>query len=352
MEHIDTSSFKFLVMQIQVPLNPLTARNDLKHSVEQMLRAIDAVPMTSHQKLRLYKQGMCPLLTWSFLVEVFPISFFKKVIQPRVTSFLKKWSGLARSANPSLLFLSRCRDGLGSHININVQETASLSQCPIAVFSRSCGTRRGSTSASDPEECSAAELQASQAVLDQNRHLSRKALVKVTRALVATEEDKAISTSFKDLPQQGRMNRQFEGNEAAMWATCVTKLPPEPLKFVLNASVESLPTNANLHKSSLLHILNECPTAMALRRYATRHDEVLCHLVTFIQHHLPPSCIMTADLPDCTYSFPQHITPTKLRPDVVWWSDQLKVVWLLELTCSFETTMDQAHHLKEAKYVP
>ena len=175
-----------------------------------------------------------------------------------------------------------------------------------------------------------------------------------------------VSLSLKDLPQQGRMNRQFEGNEAAIWATCVAKLPPEPLRFVLNASVESLPTNANLHKwgkrpsascplcqgynQSLLHILNDCPTAMALRRYATRHNEVLCHLVTFIQHHLPPSYIMTADLPDSTYSFPQHITPTNLRPDVVWWSGQLKVVWLLELTCSFETTMDQAHHLKEAKY--
>ena len=205
-----------------------------------------------------------------------------------------------------------------------------------------------------------------QAMLDHNRHLSRKALVKVTRAFVATEEDKALSTSLKDLLQQGMMSRQFEGNEVAMCATCVAKLPPELLKFVLNVTVESLPTNANLHKwgkrpsascplcqgynISLLHVLNDCPTAMALRRYATRHDKVLRHLVTFIQHHFLPSYTMTADLPDSTCSFPQHITPTNLCPDVVWWSDQLKVVWLLELTCSFETAMDQAHHLKEAKY--
>ena len=158
-----------------------------------------------------------------------------------------------------------------------------------------------------------------QAMLDHNRHFSRKALVKVTRAFVAAEEGKALSTSLKDLPQQGMMSRQFEGNESAMWATCVVKLPPEPLRFVLNATVESLPTNAKLHKwgkrpsascplcqgynKSLLHVLNDCPMAMALRRYATRHDKVLRHLV-FIQHHLPPSYIMTADLPDGTYSFP------------------------------------------------
>ena len=198
-------------------------------------------------------------------------------------------------------------------------------------------------------------LEYAQAMLDQNRHLSRKALVKVTRALVVAEEDEALSTSLKDLPQQGTMNRQFDGNEAAMWATCVAKFPPEPLRFVLNASVESLPTNANLHKwgkchsascplckgynQNLLHISNDCPTAMALRRYGTRHDAVICHLVTFIQHHLSPSYIMTADVPDSTYSFPQHVTSTNLRPDVVWLSDQLKVVWLLELTCSLRVPL-------------
>ena len=77
--------------------------------------------------------------------------------------------------------------------------------------------------------------------------------------------------------------REFGGKEAVMWATVVWKLPPEPLKFALNATVESLLTNANLHKwgkypsvscrlylgscQSFFHILNDCPKAMFLRHY-------------------------------------------------------------------------------------
>ena len=216
-----------------------------------MLRAIDAVPVTSYQKIRLYKQGMCPQLTWSFLVEVFPISF-KKVIQPRVTSFLKKRSGLARSANPSLLFLSRCRDGLGLPTLTSMYKKQQVSLKALLLSSRDLVVRDVAQYQLQTQKSAVQQSfrpsEYAQAVLDQNRHLSRKALVKVTRALVAAKEDEALSTSLKDLPQQGRMNRQFEGNEATMWATCVAKLPPEPLRFVLNASVESLPTNANLHK--------------------------------------------------------------------------------------------------------
>ena len=45
--------------------------------------------------------------------EALPVSFLKCVIQSVATRFLKKRSGLARSANSSLLFLSRRRGGLG-----------------------------------------------------------------------------------------------------------------------------------------------------------------------------------------------------------------------------------------------
>jgi len=59
---------------------------------------------------------------------------------------------------------------------------------------------------------------------------------------------------------------------------------------------------------------------------------------------------MTVDLPESAYAFPHHITPTNLRPDIVWWLDTLKNLWFLELTVSFETNMDQAHEHKLSKY--
>ena len=57
---------------------------------------------------------------------------------------------------------------------------------------------------------------------------------------------------------------------------------------------------------------------------------------------------MTSDLSN--YHFPQHIVPTTLRPDIVWWNDNKKRLTLAELTICFETTFDGAAERKRAKY--
>ena len=197
-------------------------------------------------------------------------------------------------------------------------------------------------------------------------YIRRGAAVRRVRGLIATEDDEELLNNLMDLPQQGEMVRCFAGNSAAVWANCLKNLPPEPMRFVLNAVVDTLPTNSNLHKwkkrpsstcplcqdsrQSLVHALNNCPKATALRRYSARHDDVLRILAVFVRCYLPPTFQVTVDLPDHHYSFPQDIAPTTLRPDIVWWSEEMKVMWILELTISFETVMDQAHSRKVVKY--
>ena len=70
----------------------------------------------------------------------------------------------------------------------------------------------------------------------------------------------------------------------------------------------------------------------------------------FAQSHLPPTFMMTIDLPSTSYSFPQHITPTDMRPDIVWWSDEIKELRIFELTISYETLAADARQRKRAKY--
>jgi len=122
------------------------------------------------------------------------------------------------------------------------------------------------------------------------------------------------------------MTQCWEGSSPQMWVGAVELLPPEPLKFSINAALDTLPTNINLHKwgkkvhdicplcsssQSLSHVLNNCPTAMDLRRYSRRHDKVLEVLGDFIQDHLNPFYSFTIYLPSATYAFPQHITPNR-----------------------------------------
>ena len=154
------------------------------------------------------------------------------------------------------------------------------------------------------------------------------------------------------------MARRFEGNAAELWVRAVQDLPSDVMKFALNASLETLATNVNLHtwgkktnticalcsqeRQTLLHVLNACPKAMVLRRYSQRHDAVLALLGDFVKRHLPSSYHMSVDLPSATYQFPQYIVSTDMQPDIVWWNDDSKELGMLELTISFESVAEHS----------
>ena len=286
------------------------------------------------------------------------------------TRFLKKWSGLALPANPSLLFLPVRKGGLGLPTLTGLYEKQQSALKVQLLLSHDHSVRAIATHQQSLEMASKRQkfrpAETAQQVMDAHPDAGRKVLVKRVRNLIASEEGEELATALHVLPQQGEMVRHFEGNSAAIWARCLEKLPPEPLRFALNAAVDTLPTNYNLHKwgkrtsamcplcsesrQSLQHVLNNCSKAMELRRYSERHDQVLHTLSSFVKRRLPPSFSITTDLHDQRYLFPQHITPTTLRPDIVWWSDERHVLWMCELTVSFETVMDDAHSRKLAKY--
>ena len=54
-----------------------------------------------------------------------------------------------------------------------------------------------------------------------------------------------------------------------------------------------------------------------------------------------------ADLPDCQHFFP---IPTQKKPDIVIWSDELKTVYLIELTVPHEDNIDAAQTRKDERY--
>ena len=67
---------------------------------------------------------------------------------------------------------------------------------------------------------------------------------------------------------------------------------------------------------SLTHVLNNFPVAMELRHYSRRYNDVLELIGIFIHAHLPNDFSITIDSPSFTYSFPQHIIPTDLCPNI------------------------------------
>lgn len=88
------------------------------------------------------------------------------------------------------------------------------------------------------------------------------------------------------------MAKQWQGSSPEPWVKAVQGLPPEPMKFALNASLSTLATNSNLHswrkkahntcslcresRQPLVHthVLNKCPVASS----AGTAEDVRCSL--------------------------------------------------------------------------
>ena len=139
--------------------------------------------------------------------------------------------------------------------------------------------------------------------------------------------------------------------------------------------------------SNLQHVLSACSTALSQHRYTWRHDKVLeaiaHHLQLFCQksnnirseakkiafvkagernHHSDKNQEMTSGILAKARDwklqvdlgkqlvFPQEITITRQRPDILITSKTSKALIILELTVPWEERMDEVYERKTAKY--
>ena len=183
-------------------------------------------------------------------------------------------------------------------------------------------------------------------------------------------------------------------------------MSPELLKFHFNSIHETAHTPANMklwnYASSsrcllcgwsycnLKHILTCCKVALDGKRYNWRHDQVLRAIGTTLQKRLETPVkkkrkkkwvvfksnsgkynipdtqrtaleeedvlnrakdwVLVQDEDNAQRQFPQHIVNTPLRPDIVVYSDELKTVFLVELTCGDESNFEDQRARKESRY--
>ena len=107
-----TGPVRFLGMEVQVPKNSSAARQTVLTRLQEMLQAIDESLLLRKQKLLLYSRGVCPRLSWPLIIQEFPTTWMERQVDSLVTGYLKRWSGLGKSANTALLYLPRSLGGL------------------------------------------------------------------------------------------------------------------------------------------------------------------------------------------------------------------------------------------------
>ena len=99
--YVGNKPVRFLGGIVQIPANQQIARDQIQRKIRCLLSRVDATPVTRKQKLHLYRMGVCLRITWDLTISQFPLSWIEKTLDPLTTKFLKRWSGLAKPADPS-----------------------------------------------------------------------------------------------------------------------------------------------------------------------------------------------------------------------------------------------------------
>ena len=134
---------------------------------------------------------------------------------------------------------------------------------------------------------------------------------------------------------------------------------------MINASIDTLPTPANLrrwkcatsdkcklcgNKGTTNHILNCCKIMLESQRYTWRHN----NLVNFIVTNVDSQFKVYSDLPGFEApgggTIPPAICVTNLKPDIVIVDEQTKTLHIYELTMPSMTNIEARHTEKTNKY--
>ena len=71
---IGNSTFKFLGTPVTIHNSQGKAQEALLDKLQSLLLKVDATQLTCHQMLKLYKDAVCPRLSWDLSLTSFPIS--------------------------------------------------------------------------------------------------------------------------------------------------------------------------------------------------------------------------------------------------------------------------------------
>ena len=213
---------KFLGMRVEIPHDQSKSKAIIITELEGMFQRIDLCPLTMKQKLLLYRLGVCPHLSWRLTIEELPISWVEKNANALATNFLKKWSGLARSANVAPLYLFQKLGGFNLPLISSLHKTLKLQVSRQGQF----------VTSQDPcvrlmaEKTMIREATLSQRklipgdvireVMQPNTNFTRTSLTKVAKALVHEEDEEGMKRSLQALPKQEHMSRCTDKDGAAI----------------------------------------------------------------------------------------------------------------------------------------
>ena len=182
-----------------------------------------------------------------------------------------------------------------------------------------------------------------------------------------SSRDSAWRDHIKSLTVQGNTLALAVAEQCDLsWKSFMFDLKHGTMKFLLNASIDTLPTQANLKRwkksgsdmcplckgrQTTNHVLNICNVGKETGRWTWRHNCIVSYVVNSIDTE---KYTVFSDIPGHTAagggSVPPEICITAQKPDIVIIEKSNKSIHLFELTCPLEQNIQKDHDIKLNKY--
>ena len=349
----------------------------------------------SEFKLEIYKIYVLPSIRFLLTVHDLPITHLKK-LDTIADKYLKSWAGLPRCATTAILHLNTALDiknistlykethavthastRLIGDSRVNqiidnklVRESRYSRKQSVTVQSESVFKNafnynciQGEIPGTTPEDLPLSD--AEETVLPPPRKFIDE-VKKDVKTTIIFEESQEILNHVKNLVSQGHFLELTKVEQLdATWKSFIFNLPKGTMKWLLNASINTLPSKANLRqwgkvtndkcfcskKQTLNHILNGCKTALEQGRFTWRHDSILNYIANCLDMK-NFSCYVDLEghQTPAGGTLPPEVIVSTLKPDIVIIDNKNKQVKIFELTVPGENRISEAHRLKTEKY--
>jgi hypothetical protein len=185
------------------------------------------------------------------IIEELPISWVEKKLDAIATLYVKKWAGLARSANFAILYLPQKMGGLNLPlISVLYKRLQVARQSQLLTSTDPCVWHMAEKALQRDLTLKRLRFKPSvviREVMEGNPDFTRKSLSNGAKLLVEEETYEGKRSHLLSLEREGQMFRSASPDAAELWGSTLVQFSDDPRKFALNSALDTLPHNANLH---------------------------------------------------------------------------------------------------------
>ncbi len=371
LETLDKENHKFLGSTITFSNKQSDIYEVVLDFFQTRLERIDNLLIRDEYKVKLYDKYLLPASKFILTVHNLSATNLDR-IDAVTTRFLKKWLHLPSSATPAVIHTSQvlsiksikhlyheCQTN--AHISSRMKADAKVTNVLDSRLSREEEwSRKKSTIVACENNF--------QLAVESKNVAEINILKKEAKKNINQEMQDHWFNHLKGLVVQGSFLTSEECSKDINYRSIIYDLPRNLLKFLTNASIDTLPTNVNLkrwnkrnspacglcgNKETLLHVLNSCKVMLDQGRYTWRHNSILHSILTTLKNNNPHSLEIFCDLPgrmEGISTVPTDRVVTNQKPDIVIVDRENKKVTFFELTVPFDTNIRSAHERKLDRY--